>query len=368
MNSNVNFLNPVLLFFSYMPISQLTKKEKMVFFNLVKNPEMNDSELSKTIAIKRSTVTAIRNRLKKDGFYSTLVVPNLPALGCRLLGITYGKYNPLTPQAERMKAKTFGEGYKHPELVFLRSTDTEFLKLYVGEHLADIRILQDRNYIDYDSHNFIEEINSIYYPFEMGQITSLFNYVPLVGNLFGIELQDVDYNNYRFNGSKETDFTNVEKAILDAIVKNPDANIVELSKLTGKTRTTISKIRGDLIERNIMQNFCLPTLDKLGCELMVFLHTKFNPKSSMEARKEDMKVIMKMANHVFKISGDIESAGIIIPKNYTEFTALYNQMISLYREKNYISENPHALILPVEKLRSKKLDFSALTHKMLFER
>jgi len=351
-----------------MPISLLTKKEKSVFYELVKNPDFNDNQISKEIGVKRSTVTAIRNRLKKDGFYSNIIIPNFPALGCRLLGISFGKYNPLTPQEERMKAASFGEGLKHPELVFARSTDTEFMKMYVAKHLVDIRVVQDRFFMDYESHDFIEDMHSTYYPFELCSITSLFNFVPLVGKLLGFEVAEKDYNNYHFTGKENADLTNVEKVVLDAIVGHPEANNVELSRITGKTRATVSKIKAELADRKLIQTFSLPVMEKLGCELMVFLHTKFNPKSSMEKRREDMRFIMRTASHVFKISGNIESAGVLFPRNYTEFTALYNSMISLYREKNYISENPYSLIFPIEKIKFKKLDFSALTHKMLFEK
>lgn len=349
-----------------MPLSQLTKKEKLVFYNLVKHPDFNDKEISRIIEVKRSTVTAIRNRLKREGFYSRIFIPNLPALGARLLAIYYGKYNPLMPFEERTKAETFGEDSRHPELVFGRSTDTEFIKIYVAEHLVDVRNVRDRIFIDYEARNFIENIHSIYYPFELCNITSLFNFVPLVGRLVGVEPEEGDYNNYIFRGSKKEDFTNAEKAVLDAVVSNPEASLIELSKITGKTRSTVSKVFSGLRERKLVQPLCLPALEKLGCELMVFLHTKFNPKSSMETRKEEMKFIMTAASHVFKVSGNIESAGILIPKNYTEYIALYNEMISLYRDKGYISENPYPLLFPIEKVKNKKLDFSALTHKMLY--
>jgi len=352
-----------------MGLTSLTRKEKLVFFSLVKHPLYSDSQVSKMIDVKRSTVTAIRNRLKRDGFYSSIVIPNLPALGCRLLQITYGNYNPLTPIEERRKSPSYGDDDNHPELIFARSTDTEFIKIFAAEHLYDIRSVRDKIYIDYETHDFIEDIHNILYPLELCNITSIFNYVPLLGKLLGIEIEEADYNNYIFNGTcKSADLTNVEKNILNAIVNNPEANIVELSKLTGKTRSTVSKVSSSLIERKLIQKINLPTLENLGCELMVFIHTQFNPKSSMETRKEEMKNIMKAAGHVFKVSGNIESAGIIVPRNYTEFIALYNEMISLYRDKGYISENPHYLLLPIEKIKYKKLDFGSLTHKLLFNK
>ena len=46
---------------------ELTAKEKLVLFGLVKYPEMTDKELSKKLSLKHSAVTSIRLRLKKNG-------------------------------------------------------------------------------------------------------------------------------------------------------------------------------------------------------------------------------------------------------------------------------------------------------------
>ncbi len=352
-----------------MSLSELTKKEKLVFYNLVKQPELNDNELSEKIGIKRSTITAIRNRLKKDGFYYTSIIPNLPAIGCRLMGIIYGRYNPLTPRTERMKASTFEERLKHPELVFARSTDTEFVNIYVAEHLADIRRIQDKAFLDYEAHGFIEEFNTVYYPLELSTITSLFNFAPLLRRLFGIQPQEnlPDYNGSAWDTSKPIELTNIEKIILDALVKHPDATSIQLSKITGKTRSTVSKVRKEMLDNGLIKILNIPAIDKLGCELLAFLYTKFSPKCPFDVRKEKSEAMMDLYYPVFKISGDIESIAMCVIRNYTEYTNIYNTIISLYKESNFILGNLYTLLFPIQQIKLNKVDFSSLTHKMLFE-
>src|SRR3989338_7812663 len=133
---------------------------KRGLYGLVKYPEMNDGDLADKISIKRPTINSIRNRLHREKFFYPIILPNLPALGCRLFGILYGKYNPLAPRKERMKAETFESKLKHPELVYGRSTDTEFIGIYIAKNLADIRRVQDSFILDYEAHGFIEEVHS----------------------------------------------------------------------------------------------------------------------------------------------------------------------------------------------------------------
>ena len=49
-------------------LSQLTKKEKTVFYNLVKYPELNDNELSGKIQVKRTTITPIIKKIYNNRF------------------------------------------------------------------------------------------------------------------------------------------------------------------------------------------------------------------------------------------------------------------------------------------------------------
>ena len=68
----------------------LTDREKSVLYEIVKSPHYNDYKLAEHTNIKLSTVTAIRRRLKKNGIYHTIRIPNLQFLGAELLAVSYG--------------------------------------------------------------------------------------------------------------------------------------------------------------------------------------------------------------------------------------------------------------------------------------
>ena len=348
-----------------MSIFNLTNKEKTVFFSIVKYPELNDIELSEKTGIKRSTVTAIKNRLKAEKFYNTFVIPNLPALGVKVLSILYGKFNPKYPRQERQKAGTFESKLSHPELVFLQTSDSESFGIYMSTDLTEIRKAQDYFILDYEAHDFYDLVKRVFYPIELCDIYSFFNFSSTVARLFSMKDDKPDIKPI-WKGHSPINLTNTEKKIFHSIVKYPEANNIEISKKTGKTRSTVSKIRKRLLDEGLIRIVNMPTLDKLGCELMVSYHSAFNPKFPKKDRTDGTELMAKIVTPILHINGDIESSGLVAFKNYTEYTELSNKVLSFYKEKNYIQESPFFLFFPFQQLKWTKLDFASLTEKLLF--
>ena len=83
--------------------SKLTHKEKLVLWGLAEYPGLKDNELSKKLGIKRRTFGAVKTKLKNNRVFSTSVFPDFNALGCEILTICYGTFNPLTTFEDRKK-------------------------------------------------------------------------------------------------------------------------------------------------------------------------------------------------------------------------------------------------------------------------
>ena len=96
------------------------------------------------------------------------------------------------------------------------------------------------------------------------------------------------------------------------------------------------------------------------------LGKRVNPKYPVTERAEGPEFVFKTATPILHISGDIESAGLCVFKNYTEYTTLFNKIISLYKEKKFLNQSPHLLFFPFQQLKWTKLDFASLTEKLLF--
>ena len=81
----------------------LNKNERRVFYGMIRYPLLNDRELATKLKLKMTTVTAIKNRLKKNKYYSTIRVPVLKHLGTELFSIMHTKFGTKVPEEEMIK-------------------------------------------------------------------------------------------------------------------------------------------------------------------------------------------------------------------------------------------------------------------------
>ncbi|MCK4491810.1 MAG: response regulator, partial [Candidatus Altiarchaeales archaeon] len=99
---------------------KLTHNDKLTLYGLAQHPNASDITLSKKLGIPRTTITGIKNKLRKKQFYRKINTPNLPKLGCELLTLSYIKFNPSGIINER---KTHTKKIlKQPELIYAQST------------------------------------------------------------------------------------------------------------------------------------------------------------------------------------------------------------------------------------------------------
>ncbi|HLD57032.1 MAG TPA: helix-turn-helix domain-containing protein, partial [archaeon] len=195
----------------------------------------------------------------------------------------------------------------------------------------------------------------------------IFDFGPLLGTLFGIaDTRENFVGPVWSQDSKRVELTNIEKVVLDSLVKYPEATAIELSKKTGKTRSTVSKIRKEMLSNGLIKVVNIPSMEKLGCELLTFFYTRFSPKCPFEVRKEKSQKMMEMYYPILKVSGDMESIALCIMKNYTEYTHIHNNMLSFYKNGDILG-TLSSLLFPIQQIKLNKMDFSSITHKMLFE-
>ena len=86
-----------------MKLFDITEKEKIILYGLVKYPRFTDKQLSEKFNIKHSTVTSIRHRLFEEEYYRSLNIPRLQNMGCQMLVATYTNFSPLIPLEERIE-------------------------------------------------------------------------------------------------------------------------------------------------------------------------------------------------------------------------------------------------------------------------
>ena len=324
----------------------LTKNEKLVFYGLVKYPLLNDQQLAKELKIKRSTVTAIKNKLLRQGFYSTYIVPNFELIGCDLLCIINGKM-PIE-DAKRRNIKIFENVMASTEIVYNINTDKEFLSIVVSKNFVETKKLVDTLSIIYEKDD-MEKPNIIYLPFTMSKIMNFFDYSTLLNFLFNLNIKKETWKSIK---STKRNLSENEKIILYAITKYPNSTVIEISDKTKISRSTMSNIKKNLINENFLKIINMPDNTKLNCELIVYSNAKIDLRKINKGNQG-------IPSLIFMISSERESGNIFAFEDYTKYKIEFGKLASLFKKEESIGH-----LFPTQQIRFNKIDFAPLVKKI----
>jgi DNA-binding MarR family transcriptional regulator len=81
----------------------MTKLEKRVYFELVRNPEFSDYKIAEVAGCSRHTVSRMKSEFYNEKIMRTTKIVNLEKLGLGILAFTHSRFNPKTTIDERKK-------------------------------------------------------------------------------------------------------------------------------------------------------------------------------------------------------------------------------------------------------------------------
>jgi DNA-binding MarR family transcriptional regulator len=339
----------------------LTKKEKLVLYGLCAYPRFNDKMLAEKLNLKRPTVTAIRNRLKKENWFKIINIPNFYALGCELFSIVHCNFN--TALKERKELGIIDEIKNFPEVVFSSETDECSLGIFVSKKFIDIRKFLDSSSII--KHEILKnEINLLNFFYELSMIKAL-NFSSLLNYIFEFGFPERKEQTFHFEKISLNKLNHNNKRILYTLVQFPEASIAEIAKKVWLSRLTVSKIKKKLIKEGFLITSMIPNLRKLSLELFAAVSFKFEPKIMKKVYMLDYKIRKKECNTVMKIIGNKDVTSLMFFKNKEECEERVNQLVDFYN-KNNIPFEKELVTFPLEKLAFMKLDLATLTKNLLF--
>jgi DNA-binding MarR family transcriptional regulator len=343
----------------------LTKKEQKVLYGITKYPNINDSELSDIINIKLSTLTSIKKRLYAQGYYRTLDVPLLNRLGAELLAVIYTTFNPVIPLDERVKTT--------------KATIEVFEEIFfsVGEQEKGFSISLSKNYTNIGRINEIrtetfgkvgllenEYPNESIFPFEISHINRFFDFARVLKNLFNIEDDDSKNNTDTwFKDINKNYLSEKEKKVYVELIKNPDATTQQIGKNIGLSRHTVSRMKKNFYDENLLKKITLPSLNHLGFEILAFYPIKFNPNKS--PKKQDIDVLDTYST-IFLARRQFETVIISAYSTYQDYKEDKMNKIRYLKENNFISYSPIVGKYVLEKMTViKDFDFAPIAQKVI---
>ena len=320
---------------------ELTTKEKLVLFGLVKYPEMTDKELSKKFDLKHSTVTSIRLRLKKNEYLRKLIIPKLQGMGCEMLVVIYSHFSLLIPLPERMEI-TEKAIEVFDEIFFSVGEQDKGFSLSLSKDYATIGRINDIRTQTFGGRGLLEEEypNMVVFPFEISKIYRFFDFAPLLNYSFGLENETgKEIENINFGSREGIIFSDTEKNAYCMLISYPELADSEIGRELGVSRHTISRLRRKFEDANLMSKLTIPNFIKLGFGILGFYHIRFDPRNPPNIEEDEAASLMSDST-VFFACRRFEAVMISIYKNYNHYKTDGMKIMQVLKENQWIAEDP----------------------------
>lgn len=338
---------------------ELSENERRTLLGLVKFPTLNDRQLSERIGIKMSTVTAIKNRLKDQGYFMTIRVPKLQRLGAELLSVSYAQTDASLPEEPDLEV-----GRKvldaFDELFFIGAGPR--FRFSLGMHLnySTARTTLDGVFRLYSQSRLLvpDMYHVVLFPFDSTRVMSFFDHSQLLEQAFGMTLparkESDGVAGPGPGGKGQVELTPIEAKVLKGLVFNPDLLDSNIAKVIDVTRQTVTKMRKKFTEEDLFFTLRVPNLKLLGFEIIAFIHTMYLPGSSPDQRLEAFSSTLPTLPIVFKAEGSLDGVEIVATRNYKEFAAYYDALDSGLRETHAIGKEPTVLLFTIDEFMTVK--------------
>ena len=338
-------------------VFQLTENDRLVLYSLVKYPELNNIELAKKMKMKRTTFIGIRNKLRRKGFYAKLMIPDLQALGYRLINIEYGNYaNSSGPQEALMR-----DDARYAQHVEMILTESEYYSMIVTKDIGEYReIISPLEQMD-AKQNASKDLSSINYSLNTTQIKRLFDYSCVLENWFSIPHHEKKNDTKK---ARRTDrkLSGNELKVLYAIAKYPEGSEKKISEKTQLSVVTVNQIKRRLIAEGLIKTAIIPNLKKIGCGLMLLMNVRFSPLDKPLEREKELTELLCPSTYI----ADAREAFLLIPyRNYPEYKTAYDNYLKAQSESRSQTEDIRTMLIQTAKIKYWKQDYAPLIKKIV---
>ena len=326
----------------------LSENESRTLLGIIKYPTLNDRQLSESIGIKMSTVTAIKNRLKDLGYYMTVRVPKLQNLGAEILSVSYAHTNPAFAEKDQVEVgHRLIEGFD--PLFYVGAGPRYRFSMSMHRNYSSACQVLDGVFDLYSRSDFLipGEHHVVHLPFDQAKVYNFFDYSQLLERAFDLRLPPREEEARTFDGEygdvQALRLSRIERKVLKGLVQNPDLLDSNISKRIDVTRQSVTKMRKRFSELDLFFTLRIPNLELLGFEMMAMVHTTYRPTSNLRDRAGPLKGIYPDLPVVFKAETDKEGVELVATRNYAELESYLNLLVGHLRGEGVLELDPKVL-------------------------
>lgn len=139
-----------------------------------------------------------------------------------------------------------------------------------------------------------------------------------------------------------------EKKVLYYMFKRPLLNNRELAQEIGMNQSTLASIRQRLHKSGFYKTVRIPMMQDLGCEMLVVIHTEFNPAIPLEQRvKTTRKSIEVYDELVYSVGETHKGFSISLVGDYTAVSRINDIRTETFAKMSLLEGNfPNEVVMP----------------------
>jgi DNA-binding MarR family transcriptional regulator len=344
----------------------LTKKEEIGLYYLIKYPDYNDRELAEATNLKLSTVTAIRRRLKRRGYYYTVSMPRLQKMGYELFAVGYGR---LKDPGEHLDIDRLLGRFGLPRKSFYMVSDPNSeITLNMAYNYTDIRrdIESFQQYFSF--HDMLEESrwNTVIFPYRLTSTINYFDYSKIVQCAFNLKPKLSDHEPPAPSEGEYVKLSAKERKVFKTLVTNPELSDSQIAEKAGVSRQAVSAMKKRFIEDGLVENRRILNLGALGYQIISLVHQKIKVGMPEKERERLVRrVSAEMPTFLF-LAGATEFVMMTAHSDFQDYTENMTAYSTMIKSSGFSFENPVRLILSVPGMSEiRKHDYEAIVDQML---
>lgn len=141
-----------------------------------------------------------------------------------------------------------------------------------------------------------------------------------------------------------------EQKVLYALIRYPTYSDTDLAEELDLAQSTVTTIRHRLCESGAYKDLWIPMLNRSGCELLVLIHTNFNPVIPVEERAPKTRKTIEIFDEIFFSIGETQKGfSMSMAKDYTAVGKINDVRTQTFAGMDLLErEYPREIIFPFE--------------------
>jgi hypothetical protein len=244
-----------------------------------------------------------------------------------------------------------------PEHFYIISESNQAIVLSIARNITDFEErFEDITQI-YKEYEFFEGrgFTTILFPFNLFRIFSFFDYAPFLKRYFNLDIQNSSTNDHLVTKKvksqvKGHNLTKLEKKVYFELVRNPEYSDYKIAEVAGCSRHTVSRMKTDFYNSKLMRTTRIINLEKLGLGILAFVHSRFNPKTTIDERKNYIQKIVDLQTPIFNVSRRLEGVMLTPFRNFTEYQDIHGEVTRFSAREQILQEDPTTMLISIPRM------------------